>query len=224
MKIEIAIQSHESLKDQGDLLENLCEKLLTAQHYEVVKNLRNTGAEIDLLCRHKVNRNKTIYIECKAYRNKKIDAATIYKLMGIRNQKNYSEAWLVSTSEYSKDAKGVVEEEYAKKNIIYYFYTPKKLVDALIHSGVIETPEIAKKEVIKVIGSDNNIDKPLLLVTKFGVFWVFSYLLGDGLKAVICLYADNSKVVKDKSLLENLSQTNTSFHSFDFQKIFSLNP
>ena len=109
MKIEVALNKSAPTKERGDLLEDLTEKLLTAQSYEVIKEIRFTAVELDLLCRHKVS-GKEIYVECKAYRDKKIDANILKNLAGTLLFKDYSEAWLIGTSDYGKEAKGFVKE------------------------------------------------------------------------------------------------------------------
>ena len=99
MKIEVALQKSSSTKERGDLLESLAEKLLSAQSYEVIKEIRFTAVELDLLCRHKIS-GKEIYVECKAYRDKNIDANILKNLAGTLVFKDYAEAWLISTGEY----------------------------------------------------------------------------------------------------------------------------
>ncbi|HQR74073.1 MAG TPA: restriction endonuclease, partial [Sulfurovum sp.] len=101
MKIEVAIKDGDSPKQRGDLLEGLAKKLLEAQNYEVETEIRNTGMELDLLCKHKANNSKQIYVECKAYKeSNKIQADVIKNIVGIKNIKNYTEVWLISTSEF----------------------------------------------------------------------------------------------------------------------------
>lgn len=221
MNIEVAIKNNEPPKDRGDLLESLCEKLLTAQNYEVIKELRNTGAELDLLCKNKANKNKVIYIECKAYRDNKINASIIFKLMGIKNQKNYKEAWLISTAEFGKEAKGIIEEESSKETCDYSFFSPDKLISALVNCGSIDSEDISKKEIVKLVGSVNNIGNTTLLVTKYGLFWAFEYISGGSPNGVLFAYANNSEIVEDADLLEKLAQTDTSLNKLNFHKIFS---
>ena len=76
IKIEVALPSSASTKEKGDLLEKLAAKLLAAQSYEVIEEIRLTAVELDLLCKHKIS-GKKIYVECKAYRDKTIDAGIL---------------------------------------------------------------------------------------------------------------------------------------------------
>ncbi|MFH4351139.1 restriction endonuclease, partial [Acinetobacter baumannii] len=76
MNIEICTPNSATTKDKGDLLEKLSKNMLEAQNYHVDEEVRKTGSELDLLCKHNVSKKK-IYVECKAYRDKKIDATII---------------------------------------------------------------------------------------------------------------------------------------------------
>src|SRR6266568_4887442 len=119
MKIEVSVNDDDPQKKKGDLLEKIAKELLETQNYQVETELRRTGVELDLLCKNKANPNKKIYVECKAYdKDNKIQAPIINQLCGTRQLKGYEEAWLVSTSEFGKDAKGLVDEiaegEYSK--------------------------------------------------------------------------------------------------------------
>ena len=67
MKIEVVSTPDATSKEKGDLLEALAGDLLTAQSYRVIKQVRVTAAELDLLCEHSVS-GKSIYVECKAHR------------------------------------------------------------------------------------------------------------------------------------------------------------
>jgi Holliday junction resolvase-like predicted endonuclease len=97
MKIEVACKKENSNKKKGDLLEQLSKKLLEALGYNVIEEIRIVGAELDLLCKHKVNK-KVIYVECKAQRDP-ISAPVLRQLLGTVTSEDYSEGWLISTSE-----------------------------------------------------------------------------------------------------------------------------
>jgi predicted AAA+ superfamily ATPase len=115
MFIEFALEKKLTPKQKGDLLENLAQKILENQHYKVENEVRKTGIEVDLVCKHKNNKNKKIYVECKAYkRSKKIQADIIYTLLGKfdakKDNENIEEIWLITTSELGKEAKGLKDE------------------------------------------------------------------------------------------------------------------
>ncbi|MCI5164566.1 MAG: restriction endonuclease [Candidatus Electrothrix sp. GM3_4] len=216
MKIEVALNKSASTKERGDLLENLTEKLLTAQSYEVIKEIRFTAVELDLLCRHKIN-GKEIYVECKAYRDKNIDANILKNLAGTLFLKDYSEAWLIGTGEYGKEAKGFVKEWKDKPKeqaTRLSFYEPEKVIESLISAGVIKgRPENKSSE---YMGSENLIGEWVLLVTKYGMFWAAATLSGGIPSGVICYYANNNELLIDTKLLDKLSETDTSLNNLDF--------
>jgi hypothetical protein len=219
MKIEVAVPPSATTKERGDLLESLAEKLLIAQSYRVVKEIRSTAVELDLLCQHQVS-GRQIYVECKAYRdNNKIDANILKNLAGTLALKDYDEAWLISTSEYGKEAKGFVNEWQSKpeRATKLSFYEPDKVIRSLINSGVIKTPP--KDKASEYMGSENLIGDWILLITGYGNFWVAATLAGGLPNRVICYYANNNEMVIDIELLENLAATDTSLNKLDFKPL-----
>lgn len=217
MKIEVALHKSSTTKERGDLLESLTEKLLSAQSYEVIKEIRFTAVELDLLCRHKIS-GKEIYVECKAYRDKKIDANILKNLAGTLFLKNYAEAWLISTSEYGKEAKGFTNEWKAKEKeqaTRLSFYDPKRVIESLISSGVIKKQPVDLAA--EYIGSENLIGEWVLLITYYGIFWAAATLAGGIPSGVLCYYAKNNELVDDADLLSNLANTDTSLNTLNFK-------
>lgn len=217
MKIEVALNKSSSTKERGDLLESLAEKLLSAQSYKVIKEIRFTAVELDLLCRHKIS-GKEIYVECKAYRDKNVDANILKNLAGTLVFKDYSEAWLISTGEFGKEAKGFAEEWKQKPRdqaIKLSFYEPDKVIESLISSGVIKKqPEDLAA---RYIGSENLIGEWVLLITIYGTFWAAATLTGGIPSGVICYYANNNEPVEDAELLSKLADTDTSLNNLNFK-------
>jgi len=173
INIEIAVHKDDTTKQKGDLLENLAKKLLEAQHYEVEEEIRKTGVELDLYCKHKANPSKRIYIECKA-KNKKIDSNIIYNLIGKKTQKKLTEAWLISTSDFGKEAKGVVDEMQEDSNGEFTFYTPIKLIEALTNANNIVEYNLIEKSLKdnKIFGNKFAYGEKYLIITIFGYFFV----------------------------------------------------
>src|SRR5947207_8507152 len=159
MKIEVAVNNEDAMKKKGDLLEKIAKDLLETLNYQVATEIRRTGMELDLLCKNKANFSKIVYVECKAYdENNKIQSDVITKLMGIRAHREYEEAWLVSTSEFGKDAKGLVEEIAEGKNSrAFTFYPPERLIEAFVNSKLIKDKKIAEQAVLNVIQEENNL-------------------------------------------------------------------
>lgn len=169
-----------------------------------------------MLCRHKIS-GKEIYVECKAYRDKNIDANILKNLAGTLFFKDYSEAWLIGTGAYGKEAKGFVNEWREKpkeQSTRLSFYDPEKIIESLISAGVIKArPEDKASE---HMGSENLIGEWVLLVTKFGMFWAAATLSGGIPAGVICYYANNNELLTDAKLQEKLSETDTSLNHLDF--------
>lgn len=218
MKIEVAVNKTDTSKIRGDLLEDLSKKLLSAQSYEVIKEIRFTGVELDLLCKHKVN-GKEIYVECKAYRNN-IDANILKNLLGTLVYKQYSEAWLISTSEFGKEAKGFEYEWNGKpkeESSKLSFYNPARLIDALKNSGVVVPPP--ETELLKIVKDKNVIGDWTLLVTKYGLFWAATCLSGGIPSSVVLFYSNDGKVVEDEEILKNVALTDTTLNELNFLSI-----
>jgi len=63
--IEIATPQSATSKEVGDLLEELAKSVLQTQGFETENEVRLVASELDLLCRHKISRER-VYVECKA--------------------------------------------------------------------------------------------------------------------------------------------------------------
>jgi hypothetical protein len=223
MKIEVAIKDGDSPKQRGDLLEDLAKKLLEAQNYEVEIEIRNTGMELDLLCKNKANNSKQIYVECKAYKeSNKIQSDVIKNIVGIRDIEGYSEAWLIATTEFGKDAKGLKEKiESSEKSKYFTFYTPDKLFEALKNSNTLINIEIVKKKIEEKIDA-NKIGNTSLIITEYGYFYLLVHLEGGVAKDVFVTYANNGNIVDNEELLVNLKNIDTSYKEFEFKSNLQL--
>lgn len=217
MKIEVAVPVTASTKEKGDLLENLTARLLSAQSYEVIKEIRFTAVELDLLCKHKIS-GKEIYVECKAYRDKPIDGNILKNLAGTRALMEYQEAWLISTAEYGKEAKGFVKtwkSKPANQATTLSFYDPTDIIDALISAGLIKNPP--EEKAADYCKSKNLLGGWVLLVTPFGTLWAVTILSGGIPSKVIFFHASNNEAVTDSKLIANLLGTDTSLASLEFE-------
>jgi hypothetical protein len=218
MNIEICTPNSASPKEKGDLLEKLSKDMLEAQNYFVQEEVRRIGSELDLLCEHKVSKKK-IYVECKAYRDKKIDAPIIRQLLGTIVFEDYAEGWLIATSEFSKDAKGLCEELPNRPNgDRLVVYSALDIIQSLQSSRIITSIPIDNLESHI---DPNRIGEWFLLITTFGNFWA-STILSAGIPTnVICYYAKNGVLVEDQELLDNIASTDNSLAKLDFSKIIN---
>jgi hypothetical protein len=222
MKIEVACKREASNKDKGDLLEKLSKRLLEARGYHVIEEIRIAGAELDLLCEHKVNSRK-IYVECKAHKSA-ISAPTLRQLWGTVDSEEYSEGWLISISDFTKDAKGFIEKwkgKEIKKSSRLSFYSPKLVVDALLESSVIRERPIINAE--DCAGGKEFIGDWTLLVTELGMFWCVYTLKGGTPYGVLVHYAETGKLIQDKEMLDRLSDLDSDISAFDFNVALNIN-
>ncbi|PWR00007.1 restriction endonuclease, partial [Leucothrix pacifica] len=215
MKIEVAVPQKATTKVKGDLLENIAKKLLEAQNYEVEQEVRNTGVEVDLLCQSKTNNNKKISVECKAYRDKKIDSGIIDKMLGVKSRKKYAEAWLITTSSLGKDAKGIMEELLEEGNCDVHIFTPEKLMRALVDTNVIVSIDIPKSKVLNNY-SENQIFDEVLLVTPKGYFWAFSTSKTGKAELVLLFDATNGQMIVQHELLYEVQMLDSSLTNLEF--------
>lgn len=218
VKIEIAINiNSEPEKDRGDLLEKLTMKILSIQGYQVETQIRITGTEVDLLCTNKNNPAQKIYVECKAYRDKKISADIIDRLMGVKMRKRYPQAYLITTSELNKDAKGIkleIEQEECARE--FTFFSQNELIQSLIDANIISIPDIIEQQLAKKIDK-HNIGEIMLLVTKYDYFYLVEHKQGGSVSDVFAMYAEDGKIVEDNELLNKIKETDTSYSQYNFQ-------
>ena len=218
MLIEVIHSKSATKKEKGDLLEKMTKELLQNQGYHVIGNPRFTGMELDLLCEHPIQK-QTVYVECKAYRNpKKINSSIIKQLKGAREHKKADAAWLICTCDLGGDAKALIyETENGDDKTKYAFYTPERLISALIQARVIQDPVFFSSETdVFISGSKLKVKDQMLLVSSEGYFWVTILSeLGES-KALLIRDAYSAKLVKDEGILTKLSKTDTSLATLDF--------
>lgn len=216
MKIDVACKKGSTSKAKGDLLEGLAKKLLLAQNYDVIEEIRIVGAELDLLCKHKVN-GKEIYVECKAQKDN-ISAPTLRQLWGTVEFEEYSEGWIISTSEFTKDAKGFVENWKSKprdKSERLSFYQPSEIIEALKSSSIISAPpQIAAEQFVE---NPEEIGDWTLLLSEFGMYWCVYTLRGGTPYGVLVYSASSAKHIRDDDTIQNLSTLDSTIADYDLR-------
>lgn len=216
MKVEVSCKKGKSKKDKGDLLEKLAKRLLEAQGYSVIEEIRVVGAELDLLCKHKVN-DRVIYVECKAQKDP-ISAPILRQLWGTVDSEEYSEGWIISTSEFTKDAKGFVENWKMKpkeKSSKLSFYAPQEVIEALLNSSIIKKPPISLAE--DFVGSSEFLGDWTLLVSEYGTYWCIYTLKGGSPCGVLVFNAENNRHIQDEETIQNLLQLDTTLADYDLR-------
>lgn len=214
MKIEIACKESDNTKIKGDLFEGLSRDLLLAQNYEVIEEIRITGAELDLLCKHKIS-GKQVYVECKAQKDK-IGAPILRQLLGTITAYDYAEGWLVSTSEFGKEAKGFVENwkskpsEQASK---LSFYSPDLIIESLKAASVICEQPIEKAT--EIAGSAEKLGSWSLIVSEYGRYWAVYTLKAGAPYGVLLFHATSGKLVSDRETVTNIAKLEAEISDYD---------
>ncbi|MEB6429233.1 restriction endonuclease [Citrobacter freundii] len=214
MKIEVACKPKATTKAKGDLLEKLAKRLLEAQNYEVTEEIRIVGAELDLLCTHKVS-GKQIYVECKAYKDP-ISAPVLRQLWGTVDSEEYDEGWLISTAELTKDAKGFIEnwkKKSKEKAARLSFYDPKVVIKSLENASIITYPPKHKAQ--ELVGKNELLGEWCLLLCEYGMYWCVYTLRGGAPYGVLVFNAENGVHIQDEDTLNNLSLLEATISTFD---------
>lgn len=222
MVIEVATPDGSTTTEKGDLLESFAERFVRTQGFEVETKVRVTAAELDLLCKHKVN-GRTVYVECKAHRDN-IGADVFRNLLGTVTFNHYDEGWLVSTGPLGKDAKGF-KDEWERRDVterrVLSIYTPQRVVENFVQANVIG-PQPTKDQSEEA--ENLNVGDWLLLITQFGAFWA-APTLESGVPAGVIVYdAESGKLVQDLALLRRIAGTDCSLRSLDFERAIRSSP
>lgn len=218
-RIEVAVAKGAPSKDKGDLLEHIAAELLRTHSYEVEEQVRITGAEVDLLCRHRVNQ-RSVWVECKAYREP-LGAAPLKTLLGNLEIHDYDEAWLISTGPLGKEAKGIKaawEKKPPAQRQRLSIYTPELVIRTLIDARIVCSPPDALAA--QYLGDNVQIGEWILLITTTGRFWCASCLEhGIPTKALV-FDAGNGQRIDDVPTLRALAKLDSTCSALDFE--FSL--
>ncbi|PBP73985.1 restriction endonuclease [Pseudomonas syringae] len=215
MKIEVACAREDTTKQKGDLLENLAKGLLTAQSYTVIQEIRIVGAELDLLCKHKVS-GKEIYVECKAQKEP-VSAPVIRQLWGTVDSEDYAEGWLISTSGFTKDGKGFIEswkQKPIEKSSRLSFYNPEQIIDSLISASVIKSPPL--REAAIATNGEEYLGEWTLLISKFGIYWCVYTLEGGAPNQVLAYRASTGQHITDSKEINNIGTLESTLANYKF--------
>ncbi len=157
---------------RGEYFEGLVASIFRRMGYRVTTQVRLTGMEIDLLA-EQIDTKEKVYVECKFERNS-FPADYISKLIGnaITNDQ-VTKAYLISTSNPSKDAKGRLIEIEEKNNLIrgnlrFAFVGPDRFTDLYL-----ETHNYPKADArISKSMRDNTFSAATLVITPDESFWI----------------------------------------------------
>lgn len=214
--INICVENKCTTTEKGKLLEDLTAQIMKAQQYSVVKTIRVTGMELDLLAKHNYS-GEEIIVECKAWEDN-LPGDVITKLLGNVLFNDVSSGWLVTTGGLGKDAEGL-KDTWEKKPIEdrrkLIFYTSDRIVNLLIDNRVIVNPECLVSKIPSGIYCSN---RCTLLITNLGMFWLFPGSTVTGSIATTVMVFDSScgNRINDLNTLKKLKSIKSVFSKYDW--------
>ncbi len=140
----IVVPESYSESKKGAFFEKICADILRKQSYEISNiEIRKTGMEIDIQARHTPS-GKSVYVECKFYNSKKIDAGVVDLCFAQATRAKIDRIALFSTAKLGKDAQGAYETYRGMEGCDYSFYGLEEILNALIVSGKVQEYEESK--------------------------------------------------------------------------------
>jgi len=167
---------------KGDFFEEFVLEILRPMRLRAERRLRVTGMEIDILAKGE-DQPLTVLVECKAYRDP-VPAEAITKLMGNVHLRRADQGWLFSTSDLTKDGRGLWEEiqqddQHARSLV---WYSPSRTIDVLVAQRSIVDPTTL---VHHLTGFD--VGDWTLVATPSRRAWL-AELLEDGIPSKYCAF------------------------------------
>lgn len=212
--IEICINNNQTTTDKGRILEDLTAQILIVQQYEVIKTLRVTGMEIDVLAKHKIS-NTQILVECKAW-DSTLPAEVISKLIGSVFLRGVHAGWLMTTGPLSKDAEGV-RNEWENRNDsqreMLSFYTADRIIQQLIDARIIVNVDEIKNTTKFVLSED-----AVLMITSKCKYWLVPVIeeSTDFITSIVVFNASTGVRITDSDKLEELKKYTNSYSTYQW--------
>jgi hypothetical protein len=201
--------------EKGTFFENFVGELLRPMRFSVLKRIRFTGMEIDLLAKA-MDEPRTVFVECKAQRDA-LPADVIQKLFGKVELRHADAGWLFSTSDLGKEARGEWEEIQADTDLARRFtwYSPAKTVEVLItQGGVIDPVRLTAPLTGLAIGDAT------LVCAPDGKRWLIE-ILEEGLPAYFVVFDAVSGAMLPEADGMNVAKVSDRFGSLKYKTIGS---
>jgi hypothetical protein len=206
--IIVAVPSAYTKPQRGAFFEKFCADILRKQSYEIKgMEVRITGMEIDICAVHKPS-GKELYVECKFFNSKKIDANIVDLCWSQAFRARVKSIALFSTAALGKDAQGAYDEYLSREECDYSFYGREEIINALEACGAVETTS--------QLNLSSNITHATLLVhPEIPFTWLFQEVR-DGVPQNLIAYSGDMQVdcvrvreiLDSEELFENLSIRN----------------
>jgi len=204
-----------STDDKGTFYENFIAELLRPMRLRVEQRLRVTGMEIDLLAKGEDSPQRLL-IECKAHRDP-IAADVITNLIGNVTLRRADAGWLFSTSDLTKDGRGLWQEiqDDPEHSRSFRWYSPARTLEVLIaQRSVIDPLRLTQSLAAFEVGDSS------LIVTPAGRFWLVE-LLEEGVPTKYVVFdATNGvqKSVSDARTIARASPRYSALQSIDLSR------
>jgi len=182
---------------KGDFYEEFILEILKPMRMISERRLRVTGMELDILARSE-DRPVTVLVECKAQRDP-VSADVITKLMGNVQLRRADHGWLFTTSDLTKDGRGLWDEIQQDRELSLRFtwYSPARTIEVLIGQRVIVDPQTLVHHL-----SGYELGDWSLIVTPGRRSWLVE-LLEDGIPAKYAIFnARDGKPISSKEVTE----------------------
>jgi len=195
---------------KGAFYESFVAELLKPMRFAVDTKIRFTGIEIDILAKA-LDQPKTILVECKAQRDP-LSADVITKLIGNVAVRKADAGWLFSTSDLTKDGKGLWSEIQADPALhkTFSWFPPGKLISILESQGTtVSTQTLAHKLANFDVGDWTLIISPSIRV------W-FVQILEDGFPTRFTVFNATSGEVLNADAAKVIAGTYPRLESLEF--------
>lgn len=166
-----------------------------------------TGMEIDLLATHK-DEPRTILVECKAHRDP-LSADSISKLLGNVTLRSADAGWLFSTSDLSKDGRGLWFDiqnnpDHARR---FIWYSPSRTIEVLLSQRAVQDPTACQH----YLHGWNVGDWTLVITPRFRA-WL-AQIVEEGIPTRFAVFDAKSGSPIDPSLAQQIANTSPRFSS-----------
>lgn len=164
--------------EKGKFFEDEVGKILSKMRFRITERIKFTGMEIDILARN-LDTDQKAFVECKFW-SEPLQADAITSLLGKALIKNVDIAYLFSTSDSGKEAKGLIEELKSRRGQdgpTFAFIGPEDLGQMYLDVLSVKPINIKLEEADLPKKSIGNIT---LIVSPSQDFWAIEYVV-DGI-------------------------------------------
>ena len=218
MLIEVIARGGAPKIEQGNILENFAAEWLKSYDYVIVRNIRKTACELDLLCKNAVN-GREIYVECKAYNATTVSANLLTQMLGTIDYNHYKEGWFITTGALGRDAKGFVDDwEKRQEREKLSIFTPDRIISRVIAANII----IPLEKCICPLPPNQgfSLGEWVLVLSEYGKYWSTSVLKNGIPKCFVLFSAQDGALITDNELIAKIKATSFSLKHLSYWNDF----